>query len=189
MSRGRSIYYYGTREDCGPVFDELGQSIPVKYVNEASRVDSIFEVHSSPLGFENFGESRWKNGGSLSLIILPECENVPFEYWPERQVPEKYGFFTPKTDCSHVYFKAGGFYRETGVIIGLLEGWISTNSTNPKSLAIFEALKKNMRKKWTRVKGAYLGPEALTYLRSGGRLSQDLTRPVLYDLQEDAPAS
>lgn len=137
MNRGRSIYYYGTKEDCAPVFEEISKSISVKYVNAASRVDPFFEVHSGPLGFDGFCESRWKNGGSLSLIILPECEGVPFEYWPERQVPEKYGFFNQKTDYAHVYFKVGGFYREAGVIVGLLEGWISTNSSNPQSLANF----------------------------------------------------
>jgi hypothetical protein len=189
MSRGRTIYYYGTKSDCAPIFEVLNSQMDLKYVVDEDRVDSNFDVFPSPLDFAGFGKTRWKNNITQRFLILPVDADAPYEYRPQRQVPEKYGFFTPQSNYCHVYFDSSCFCEENNDVVGLLEGWVSTNSSNPQSLAIFESIKKIMKKKWARVKGSYLGPEALAYLRSGGRLSQDLTRPVLYDLQEDAPAS
>jgi hypothetical protein len=185
MSRGKSIYHYATKSDYKSFFEQLALVIPLRFVLGASRVDSNFEVFGDPLNYPELECSRWRNGKSLRLIVIKPDAAIPFEYWPAREVPEKYGFFIYKPHYWHVQFDVSQLYVENGVTVGLLEGWISTNSENPDSVAIFDAMKKIIRKNWHRIGLCYLGPEALAYLRSGGRLSQSLDRPVEFDLREE----
>jgi hypothetical protein len=185
MSRGKSIYHYATKSDYRTFFEQLELVKELKFVLDIARTDPNFEIFTNPLQWQDFGFSKWKTGITRRFIALNHDAVVPFEYRPQREVPEKYGFFVPKPNYWHVYFDVSQLYVEDGVTVGLLEGWISTNSENSESTAIFDAMKKIIRKNWHRVGLCYLGPDALAYLRSGGRLSQDLTRPVEFDLREE----
>jgi hypothetical protein len=111
---------------------------------------------------------------------LPVHAEVPFEFLENRQVPQKYGFFIPKPDYAHVIFHVAGFYSEDCNIKGMVEGWLSTNSTNPESIAIFKDIKKIIRKKWRLLGVAYFGPNAWEFMSQGGTVGQDLRNPIQY---------
>jgi hypothetical protein len=189
MSRGKSIYHYATKSDYKSFFDQLAQVIELKFVLDIDRTDSNFEIFNNPLKWPEFGVSKWRNGVARRFIVLNSDAVIPFEYRPQREVPEKYGFFVPSPNYWHVYFDISQFYKENDITKGLLQGCISTNSANSESMMIFDAMKKIIRRQWHSVPHAqvYLGPEALAFLRSGGRLNEDLTRPIEFDLREQSP--
>jgi hypothetical protein len=150
----------------------------VKFVLDEDRTNAHFEVFGNPLEYQFFGTTRVKNWNSVSFLILPLNADIPYEYLENRQVPEKYGFFVPKIGYLHVYFKASGFYSETDGVKGLIEGWLSTNSENAESIAIFKAIKKIVRKNWRLIQYAYFGPRALEFMEQGGIVGQDLNHPI-----------
>lgn len=182
MTRGHSIQHYATKADYELVLSDV-QHLRLKYVLNESRVDQNFRIYQSPLDMPDFGVSRWATGSSVRFVVLPHDMDPPFDFMPNREVPEKYGFFSPKEGYSHIYFECSAIYRFPEGGDGLLEGWISTNSTNEKSLEIFAAFKKAIRKHFEKIKVCYVGPEAAAYLDGGGRLNSSLTRPEAYDLR------
>ena len=90
---------------------------------------------------------------------------------------EKYGFFFSGSgeipNYRWVQFRPIGFHKSEPVGAGLLEGWLATNSEHPDSLAIFNAFKMSIKKRFEyfRYSGVYVGPETVKYFESGGRRS------------------
>ena len=184
MSRGHSIYHYGTKADYAPVIADVAAQIEVKYTVDEWRLEPDFRVYQSPLIALDFGASRAPfDAGTVAFFVLPENAKLPFGHMPHRQVPEKYGFvptsipYPPNNQW--VQFRPSGFHQTEQWGEGLLEGWIATNSVHPDSLFIFNAFKKSIKKRFEYFKhsGVYVGPEAVKYFESGGRLTQDLRQP------------
>lgn len=198
MSRGRSIYYYATKADCEQVIVDVAAQIAVKYVDDEPRVDPNFPVYPTPLNAPQFGICRWPQSPGMTFLIFPEDAELPYEYWPNRQtlepggVPKRYLFsVTQKSNYRCIVFHPSGFHQSEDWGEGLLQGWLATNSENPDSIAIFNAFKKSIKKRFEYFpfSGVYVGPEAVKYFESGGRLTQDLRRPREGDAKRTRPAT
>lgn len=198
MPRGHSIYHYATKADYEPVITDVAAQLAVKYVDDESRVDPNFPVYPTPLDAPKFGTSRWPQLPDVRFLIFPEDAELPWEYWPHRQSldpaipPKKYLFSTeqdPNRRC--ITFNPSGFHKSEQWGEGLHQGWIATNSQHPDALAIFNAFKKSIKKRFEYFPfyGVYVGPEALKYLEAGGRLNQDLRNPSEGDVKRMPPAS
>lgn len=196
MTRGHSIYHYATRADYEPVFADVAAQLAVKYVDDAWRVEPDFPVYLSPLDAIRFDICRWPHSPDMTFLVFPVDAVLPFEYWPNRkslvpdEVPKKYGFHVlGNYQC--VIFHPCGFHKSEQWGQGLLQGWLATNSGHPDSLAIFNAFKKSIKKRFEyfRFSGVYVGAEAVKYLETGGRLTESLSRPVTGDAKRLAPAA
>ena len=73
----------------------------------------------------------------------------------------------------------------------MLQGWLATNSEHPDSLAIFNAFKKSIKKRFEyfRYSGVYVGSAAVKYFEEGGRLAYDLRRPQEGDAKRVKPSA
>ena len=186
MSRGSSIYHYAMKSDYETVIADVSSQISVKFVSDDWRVEPDFPVYSSPLNAPAFGICPAPHVPGITFLIFPEGAELPYEYWPNRQtldpsgVPKKYGFNIGR-DLNYrcVVFHPCGFHQSEQWGEGLFQGWLTTNSKNLESLAIFNAFKKSIKKRFEyfRFSGAYVGPDAVKYFEAGGRLAPDLRRP------------
>ena len=194
MPRGHALYFYAIKGDYEPVIADVAASLAVKYTVDEWRVKPDFRVYRSPLDASDFDLFKWPRSPGTMFFVLPEDADLPFRHMPERQVPEKYGFFFRNSDETLIYrwvqFRPSGFYKGEQVGEGLLEGWLATNSQHPDSLAIFNAFKKSIKRRFEyfRFSGVYVGPEAVKYFESGGRLNQDLRMPPEGDAKRVDPS-
>ena len=194
MPKGHSLYHYATPADYAPVVADVAAQLLVKYAADEWRLEPDFRVFSSPLEAPDFGlGAAPQYAGTMAFFVLPDDCELPFKHMPHRQVPEKYGFFFRDANESLAYrwinLHPSGYHQSEQWGEGLLQGWLATNSENPDSLAIFNAFKKSIKKRFEyfRFSGVYVGPEAVRYFEAGGRLTEDLRRPREGDVKRIAP--
>ncbi|WP_157770384.1 hypothetical protein [Methylomonas koyamae] len=193
MSRGHSIYHFATKNDYALVLSDISSQFDLKYVVDEWRLEPDFRVYASPFEAPDFENFKWAKSHGTRFFVLPINTDLPFRYWESRQVPEKYGFMPSQIEeppnYRFVFFDPSGFHRSDEWGEGLLQGWLSTNSVHPDSLAIFNAFKKSIKKRFEyfRCSGVYVGPEAVKYFDAGGRLAEDLRLPKERDMKRTAP--
>jgi hypothetical protein len=193
MSRGHSIYHFATRADYEPVFADVAAQMPVKYAVDEWRLEPDHRVYASPLEAPDFDLSKWGRSPGTMFFVLPLDAELPFSHRPQRQVPEKYGFdlslIGEPPNYRWIDFHPCSFHKSEQFGEGLLQGWLATNSGHPDSQTIFNAFKKSIKKRFEyfRLSGVYVGPEAVKYFESGGRLTEDLRRPREGDSKRIAP--
>lgn len=189
MSKGRSILHHATRADYEPVFADVSAQLPTKYAINEWRLDSEYRLYASPLEAPDFGSFKFGWYPGTMFFVLPADAALPFGYWPEREVPEKYGpipsIVGNSPDYRWVYFNSSGFHNSEKFGQGLIQGWLATNSNHHDSMAIFDAFKKSMKKRFEYFRSgmSYVGPEAAKYFESGGRLTEDLRASVTRDIK------
>jgi len=182
MSRGHSIYHFATKNDYSLILSDVSSQLDLKYTVNEWRLEPDFPVYQSPIEVSDFNFCKWPNSCMTRFFVLPVNVELPFKFWASRQVPEKYGFMPDwggrNPDYRFIFFDPCGFYKSAEWGEGFLRGWLSTNSVHPDSLAIFNAFKKSIKKRFEyfRFSGVYVGPEAAAYFDAGGRLTDDLRR-------------
>lgn len=82
---------------------------------------------------------------------------------------------------STVVFRPGGKVPALKVVIG---GAIGTVKEDPEAAALLKLFSDEIRNRFVRVKGFWVGPSALAILRAGGRLTNAVSAPVEYDLSQ-----
>ncbi|WP_018079020.1 hypothetical protein [Thiobacillus denitrificans] len=191
MSRGHSIYHYGTKADYELVIADVAAQFAVKYAVDEWRLEPDHRVYTSPLDAPDFDLFKWGWSPGTMFIVLPEDAALPFSHMPHRQVPEKYGIIPSSVDENYrwIGFHPSGLHKSEQWGEGLLGGWLATNSEHPDSLAIFNAFKKSIKKRFEyfRFSGVYVGPEAVKYFEAGGRLTGDLRSPREGDVKREPP--
>ena len=192
MSKGHSLYHYATRTDYEPVFSDVAAQLAVKYAVDEWRLEPDHRVYASPLEAPDFDLFKWGRSPRTMFLVLPKDADLPFSHMPHRQVPEKYGIIPSSVEDNYrwIDFHPSGFHQSEQWGEGLLRGWLATNSGHPDSLAIFNAFKKSIKKRFEyfRFAGVYVGPEAVKYFESGGRLTNDLRSPNDRDAKRSDPA-
>lgn len=193
MPRGHELQYYATRADHEPVIADVATQLAVKYAVDEWRLEPDHRVYTSPLDAPDFECFKWGRSPGTMFFVLPEDCELPFKHMPHRQVPEKYGFIPssigePPNYC-WINFHPSGFHKSEQWGEGLLRGWLATNSGHPDSLAIFNAFKKSIKKRFEyfRHSGVYAGPEAVKYFEAGCRLTEDLRHPREWDAKREPP--
>lgn len=196
MPKGHAVYHYATKADYEPVIADVAEHLSVKYTVDEWLIMPNFRVYLSPLEAPDFGISTVPfYAGVKNFLVLPEDAELPFKLMTERQVPEKYGFFFRNAEEASNYrwgcFRPCGFHKSEQWGEGLLEGWVATNSGHADSLAIFNAFRKSIKKRFEyfRFSGVYVGPEAVQYFEAGGRLNQDLRLPRESDVKRAKEAT
>lgn len=194
MAKGHSLYHFATRADYEPVFADVAAQLAVKYAVDEWRLGPDHRVYASPLDAPDFDLFKWGRSPGTTFLVLPEDCELPFTFRPQRQVPEKYGFdlslIGEPPSYRWIRFHPSGIHKSEQFGEGLLQGWLATNSGHADSLAIFNAFKKSIKKRFEyfRHSGVYVGPDAVKYFDGGGRLTEDLRRPREWDVKREAPA-
>lgn len=193
MPRGHELQYYATRGDHELVIADVAAQLAVKYAVNEWRLEPDYRVYASPLEAQDLENFKWARSPGIKFFVLPGDAELPFTFRPQREVPEKYGFdlsfIGEPPNYRWIDFHPSGFHKSDEFGEGLLRGWLATNSGHPDSLAIFNAFKKSIKKRFEyfRHSGVYVGPEAVKYFEAGGRLTEDLRRPREWDAKREPP--
>lgn len=188
MPRGHWLYFYAIKGDYEPVIADVAALLAVKYTVDEWRVKPDFRVYQSPLDAPGFDLFKWPRSPGTIFFVLPEDAELPFKHMPDRQVPEKYGFFFSGSgeipNYRWVQFRPIGFHKSEPVGAGLLEGWLATNSEHPDSLAIFNAFKMSIKKRFEyfRYSGGLRWPRNREIFRVGRTaigLGREVSRPMV----------
>lgn len=207
-----SVYFFATtQEDLLPVLEVIEAQFDIKYVSSEWFVTPDIPVSDSAREIPDLGYCKWGNSCS-SYYIIPRAQKILVEYMPNRIVPEKYSFerkipsgnsvggvgfgsgaptyvlnglLYHEGSAGGVYFRSGGLYSGEGGP-ALLQGSFDLLSHTPESLALFNALKKEIRRQWVRIQESYVAPEAERLLDQGMRLAQDIQAPRGTDIPPSA---
>lgn len=175
MSRGKVVQHVATKDDYRQIIADVSREIQLKYVANEERVKPEFRIYASPFDAPDFGINRWPDrGGVTSFLVLPLDSELPFDYLPDRKVPEKYGFFRNPEGLPYVRFFPSSYHSSKEWGDGLLSGWIDMMSEHPAAESIYKAFKRSIRKNFERIGIFYVGPAAARYLDLGGRVTDSL---------------
>ena len=78
-----------------------------------------------------------------------------------------------------VAFAPGGLFDDRT----LMAGTFGTCSSCPQSLGLLRLFRKAVRRRWSKIRSYFAGPEAEKILDAGGRLTTDVRAPLEYDLR------
>ena len=88
-------------------------------------------------------------------------------------------FVGQKQNPNSIEFRPGGVYKSDAVI----QGAIGTISASPASVKLYRLFQKVLRKHFSLIQRAYVGPEALELAKQGTRLTQSVKQPTDIDLK------
>ena len=153
------VYFFATtKEDLLPVLQYVEAQFDIKYASNRWFVTPDIPVFASALAIPDLGYCKWGLWQSCSTYyIIPVSQQILVEYAPNGIAPEQYSFerrIPGGGNAGGVYFRSGGLYSGEGGP-ALLEGSLDVLSDTPESHALFNALKKEIRKRWMRVQEFY----------------------------------
>jgi hypothetical protein len=164
----KQIGIFGTRNDLVGLFKPIEEEKQLQYVRFGHHdvpdiVPESYTILSLPkLGVSDFGEPS-----EQMYIILPSGADIHAVVVPQHRGGTIYNISMIGNDRG-ICFQVGGNYKDSAFI----SGEISTISPHPDSIALFDIVKKEVRKNFTRIKTFWLGPEALVLFRNGMRFTQ-----------------
>jgi hypothetical protein len=132
------------------VLADVAAQLSVTYAVNEWRFDPDYRLYMSPLEASDFGLFKFGWYPGTMFFVMPQDSDLPFGYWPERQVPEKYGpiptMIGNPPNYRWIYFNSSGFHKSEKFGEGLIQEWLATNSVHPGSQAIFNAFRKSIKK-------------------------------------------
>lgn len=166
---GRAIYFFATKEDLESVFAAVEAKRPLKYVRagmsdqptrpELTSGTEIPNLGFAPSGFQML-EPFW--------LITDRDTTIDVEVVPQRRGGVRY-CVDNRRQPEAVLMWTGGIYQDSCVI----NGEIRTGAINPGSMALLNLFVREIRRRFSRIKAFYVGPEAERLLDAGYRLTQD----------------
>lgn len=189
MVQGRSLHLFCARTDLIPVFEEVEAVTRLKYVRCGLFEEEVYDTLISGKEIPNLGNSV--TGISISdpfYLVLPADTPVNIRPAPQRAGGVRYEINQGMNPDS-ITFRPGGMYSrsamESPVEEVIISGDVSTISGSKVSLDLHKRFGKSIRKRFTHVNWAWLGPEARQLWMNGTRLTQDIRSSKTYDLRED----
>ena len=181
---------YATRGDLEPGLRRVEALTRVDYVltglfdsDEVRRYGSALDLPH--LGLAPTGDQTLEP----SYMILPAGAAMDAVAISQRRGGVKYAVDPRDHPSGHILFSPGGVYRE-GVLIS---GELGTALKDEVSAKLFRMFYKELFKGFVKIKVNYVGPEALSMLRRGWRLTQsvkgvgELVEDKVLPVPESAP--
>lgn len=116
----------------------------------------------------------------INYLIASSDININLRLIPQRDGSLKYAIDqleNPET----IALEPGGLISNQHLVAGQL----GTSSLSPLSLYFYKIALKTLKKRFSKIKAYYVGPEAQILLDKGFRLSRSAKSPASYDLTRD----
>jgi hypothetical protein len=179
----KRIHFFATKTDTLVVANAVEQMTPLQYILAFHQLHPAYgstaPTYSSASQFPHLGSATAKQTGSCERYVVAR---VTTPVVPVTRVirgnPETYFEAGNCQDC--VELNVGGLWEEQVLINGLIQTW--SNSTEAQRLMrlFTSAFEKLFKQKI----GAYwIGPEALEFLRGGGRLTLNVDADPGFDIR------
>lgn len=194
----KNLYFYATRNDLLTVMRKVESEVAIKYVRFGHTASVPPESFSSAAQIPNLGTASHPSAGAGEKFLVCNAETIirprqlkiltaddvkrfdaNDEASPMQLVGVKRYAIDQLENPDTIAFNGGGMWE--GHI--LLHGAFGTASESKVSLSLMRRFQTALRKTFVKVRAFYVGPEALTFLKSGGRLTMAVQSPPEYDLR------
>lgn len=171
------INVFATRADWQKVLSRIEEQLAMYYVRGGSQSGPPWRVETHEK-IEDFG---FANSGNVNteVVYLCFCKDTDIKI---RSVEQRSGtrmdFIDQQTNPDTIAIKAGGKFGSNVIVAGQ----IGTISDSDWSLRAYSEFKKEVCKKFMKLKSYYVGDEAHDLLRDGWRLTANIRAPREYDL-------
>jgi hypothetical protein len=172
------LLFYATKEDLLPIFAAAEASTLLKYTRTGRYARPQPPIFASGANIPDLGTAD--NDASIacdSYLILDRSTDVQVRHVQPRDGTTSF-FVDQLINPDSIVIAAGGI-RTPGV---LLSGRVGTASDSPRSQALMKLFAAPLRKRFRKVGAFWAGPDALTELERGTRLTMSVGSPAEYDL-------
>lgn len=171
-------HFYATSEDLLQVFDRFESTHRVVYTQMGLNLPGAPHCNSGKSISTLSSPALHPNAiAGYTYLVTPEGAQVDIREIKLRAGGVNYAIDQLANPASFT-FSHGGFYA-TDV---LLHGRIGTSSEHPDSVRLYRAFASCIAKAFSRVRAFYVGPQALSELKRGCRLTIGADSPRDYDL-------
>jgi len=169
---------FATRSDLEPGIRIVEANRKLQYVLCGLFDRPATTSYSSLLAVEGLGTSEYSDHiRGPRFLVMSAFRGVEVRVVPQRRGGTKYAV-DQEANPSSIAILPGGLFENRC----LLAGQIGTAAEDEEALALFRDFGKLVTKGFKRVKGYAIGPEALSLLQRGVRLTTSADTPREYDL-------
>jgi hypothetical protein len=174
----KQLHFFALPEDHSALLSEIEIRKSLKFVRMDIRGDEDEFQYDSSQDLPNLGHAS--NESSIACETYLVCE--PTTNVVTRRVLRTDGRQVKCVDQlvnpDSVTFTPGGTWNNDIVVAGR----IATASDSAISKALMRSFQEGLKKTFNKVKGYYVGPKAMEYLKAGKRLTAAVQSPQEYDL-------
>lgn len=179
MPIGMATYFFATKGDLRPLV-KIEDQQRLKYVVCGMSEVPQFKQYNSLLEIENLGIAfKGKHEQEPSYFIFKSNARIEIEVIPQKKGRARYSCANQILNPHTIVFRPGGFFED----VCLIDGEVSTISTHPKSIQIYNSFVREIKQHFRKIKSYYVGPEAAKLLDEGIRLTANVRAPAEYDLR------
>jgi len=177
------IRFFALKEDLLPVLEFVDSKGPFKYIRTGAYAlgeltDDIIYYKGTDL--PDLGKASADSGVCCDQFLVCERKAMIYLRFFETIEGERV-FIDGRVNPDTVTLRPGGLWNDEMVI----EGTVGTGHNSEKCRALMKLFLSGLRKTFTCVRGAYVGPKAMELLKAGKRLTQAAQCPREFDLTLD----
>lgn len=176
----KRILFFATKNDLIGLIKKIEAEKEIKYFTAG--LLNAEELKEYPSLIENIETEKVKFGDCnlcQRYLIVSRETNIKVREVPQYSGGIKYAVDQKVNDTS-VIFRPCGIFEEGKAII---QGELSTLHSTKGSVDIFNKVAKKFKHGFVKIKGYFIGNEALKYHNAGWRLTQNVTSPIEYDFK------
>lgn len=176
----KQVFFFGTSADMAELIESIESKKNLIYhkagLLEENELVSFSSLINANIGTTEYGE----NNLCPAYIVVESGTDINIRTVPQRAGGEKLAI-DQATNPASIYFRPGGSYKSEAII----EGKCGTISTDEKSQDIFNLFSQELKTKFKKNKGYFIGKEALESYYKEVRLTQNVKSPLEYDFQPE----
>lgn len=173
----KQTIFFATREDILPVLKDFETAGSVKYIPMGTDISPSYSTFTQGACIPNLGRASHASAINCEsfLVCNAECEINLRSLSSNGKV--RFAIDQLKNPDTIVFSPGGEWNKEI-----LLHGRLSTASQSKMSQALMRKFHKALRKTFVKIKAFYVGPQALSLLKGGKRLTISAQSPREFDL-------
>lgn len=174
----KQILFFATKNDLIPAIEAVEAASQLKYVRSGNSFSPNPNVIPSGIEISNIGQAdAGTASGCASYLVFKRDASINVRRIISGGRVARFALDQLLNPDSVVFTPAGVWNNDV-----LLHGRVATMSGTPPAQELMRLFYKVLRKQFTKVQAFYVGPEALTWLQAGRRLTISDQSPREFDL-------
>ncbi len=171
--------FFATGSDLLPAVEAFEANNAVQYLLQGMFDEALTEQCHSAASIPNLGIAAFGHrDAEKTYLVIDRTALATFREVPQRRGQSRYSLDL-MTNPTGFSFRPSGMF--TGQFV--IDGYIGTATGNPVSSELCKALAREIRKRFTKIRDYYVGPEALRLMEGGWRLTFSTQTPKEFDLK------
>jgi hypothetical protein len=174
-----SYDFYASAADLLDLLRTVEESTPVTYALAGAFKETPTPVYESAEAIPELGKARRESTLQERHFLVVRRETALRVEPIAQQAGGTLFYVDGSRNPEAILLVPGGLFHRTCLIGGV----VGMNNLNPAARRLFQVFARLVRKRFTRVEDAYVGPEAFALLKKGFRLTTDADLARGQDLQ------